>query len=83
MAHSQDKTVNLAIELQQFLDETMDGATDEVGDEVEQQAPEVKMTAASFEVRRDGLAYSVSVTPLHKYRGGDADPTNEVATTDD
>ena len=67
MAHSQDKTMDLATELQQFLDETLQGATDEVSDGIvlnEEHNPE---SSYSFQVRKDDLIYEVHVIPANEW----------------
>lgn len=76
--HSPDKTMNLAIELQQFLDETLQGATDEVSDDVENNEPDNKEGMMVFLVRKDGLAYEVHVVPT---KAPPVEPSDEKEAT--
>lgn len=82
MPHSPDKTMNVAVELQQFLDETLVAAADDVSDGVEVNEPDNPESMMIFQLRKGGLIYDIQVLPASDWREEEstADTTAAAAT---
>lgn len=78
--HEPSKTASLAVELQQFLDDTMQGATDEVGDAVNLNEEGNPETSFNFEVRKDGLCYDIHIIPKAELNTDLSEPETETET---